>query len=297
MKSIERRLPQDIDKSFIVFNEVGKCFPYPWHYHPEFELVYVRQSTGRRMVGDHIGFFDAGDLVFMGKYLPHVWVNDPVYREEKADHLADAIVVQFTDSFLGDRFMQIPEVELFKNTLWLSKRGMAILGDTRKRITRKMDEMLTMNGLQRLSALLYVFDELANTNEYELLASPAFTQESHFKSSDHFRKINEYIMNNFHQDISLTEIASVANMAVTTFCNFFKSHYRLTFVEYLNKVKIGHACKLLSMGEMNIVEVAYSSGYNNVANFNKQFRNVKQMTPSEYKKIVSGGYSADTAVT
>jgi AraC-like DNA-binding protein len=286
MKSIERRLPQDIDKSFIVFQEIGTYFPYPWHYHPEYELVLIRKSSGRRMVGDHIGFFDEGDLVFMGRLLPHVWVNDPQFVNGEADYLADAIVVQFIDSFLGERFMQIPEVEAFKNFLWLSNRGLVIKGKARKQITQLMEQMLVMNGLQRLSSLLTIFDILAHTTEYELLASPVFIQDTHFKSSDHYRKINEYIMHNFHRDISLCEIASVANMAITTFCNFFKSHYRITFVEYLNSVKIGHACKLLSQNELNIVEVAYESGFNNLANFNKQFKNLKQMTPSEYRRTL-----------
>ncbi len=101
MKSVERRLPQEFDKSFIVFNESGTCFPYPWHYHPEYELVLIRKSTGRRMVGDHIGYFDEGDLVFMGPMLPHVWVNDPVFVNGEAGYLADAIVIQFVSDFLG----------------------------------------------------------------------------------------------------------------------------------------------------------------------------------------------------
>jgi AraC-like DNA-binding protein len=287
MKSIERRLPQAIDKSFIVFQEVGVYFPDPWHYHPEYELVLVRKSTGRRMVGDHIGFFDEGDLVFMGTMLPHVWVNDPQFVNGEAGYKADAIVVQFIDTFLGEAFMKIPEMEAFRNFLLLSERGMVIKGNTRNQITAIMEQMLTMNGLQRLSLLFSIFDILASTNEYELLASPVFAQDTHFKSSDHFRKINEYIMQNFHKDISLSEIASVANMAITTFCNFFKSHYRVTFVEYLNTVKIGQACKLLSQNELNIVEVAYECGFNNLANFNKQFKNFKGMTPSEYKKTLS----------
>jgi len=287
MKSIERRLPQAIDRSFIVFQEVGKYFPDPWHYHPEYELVLVRKSTGRRMVGDHIGFFDEGDLVFMGPMLPHVWVNDPLFISGEANYPADAIVVQFVESFLGDKLMHVPEMEAFNDFLRISDRGMVIKGNARKLITQLMESMLQMNGLQRLSSLFSIFDILARTAEYELLASPVFTQDTHFKSSEHFRKINEYIMQNFHRDISLSEIASIANMAITTFCNFFKSHYRVTFVEYLNTVKIGHACKLLSQNEMNIVEVAYECGFNNLANFNKQFKSFKQMTPSEYKKTLS----------
>lgn len=286
MKSVEKRLPQEIDKSFIVFNEVGPYFPYPWHYHPEYELVMVRRSTGRRMVGDHICNFEEGDLVFMGPRIPHVWVNDPDFVDGKKNYLADAIVIQFVDNFLGQPFMQIPEMEDFRQFLKMSDRGMVIKGRAREKINSVMEEMLPSNGLQRLSSLFRIFDILSGLSkqEYEMLASPGSLQHTHYTTSDHFSRINEYIMRNFHEDISLPEIASVANMAVTTFCNFFKEHYRVTFVEYLNRVKIGHACKLISGKDVNVVEAAYKSGYNNLANFNKQFKKLKNMTPSEYRK-------------
>lgn len=93
------------------------------------------------------------------------------------------------------------------------------------------------------------------------MASPGIEQNQEIKSSEHFRKINEYIMLNFQEDISLPEIANIASMAVTTFCNFFKENYRVTFVEYLNSVRVGHACKLLSEKNLNIVEVAYECGF------------------------------------
>ena len=286
MKSIERRLPQEIDKSFIVFNEVGPFFPYPWHYHPEYELVMIRRSTGRRMVGDHIGHFEEGDLVFMGPLIPHVWVNDPEFVQGKKEYLANAIVIQFVDNFLGQTFMQIPEMNEFRQFLKISDRGMVIKGKAREKINALMEEMLPNNGLQRLSSLFSIFDILSGLkkSEYELLASPGSLQNINSNTSDHFNKINEYIMRNFYEDISLPEIASVANMAVTTFCNFFKEHYRVTFVEYLNRVKIGYACKLFSENDVNVVEAAYKSGYNNLSNFNKQFKKLKNMTPSEYRK-------------
>ncbi|MEJ7827503.1 MAG: AraC family transcriptional regulator [Segetibacter sp.] len=286
MKSIERRLPQEIDKSFIVFNEVGPYFPYPWHYHPEYELVMIRRSTGRRMVGDHIGHFEEGDLVFMGPLIPHVWVNDPEFVQGKKEYLANAIVIQFVDNFLGQTFMQIPEMNEFRQFLKISDRGMVIKGKAREKINALMEEMLPNNGLQRLSSLFSIFDILSGLkkSEYELLASPGSLQNINSNTSDHFNKINEYIMRNFYEDISLPEIASVANMAVTTFCNFFKEHYRVTFVEYLNRVKIGYACKLFSENDVNVVEAAYKSGYNNLSNFNKQFKKLKNMTPSEYRK-------------
>lgn len=287
MKAIECRLPQEFDKSFIVFEEKGPYFPVPWHYHPEYELVLVTKSTGRRMVGDHIGYFNKGDLVFIGPYLPHFWVNDPEYLNGKANTSAEAIVIHFVDSFLGNDFMNIPEMEPFKKFLDKSKRGLVIKGDTKKEINQLMHDILKASGIQRLSYLLRIFDILSASSEYEPLASPVYKYDAQMSKRDPFSIITEYILRNFESDISLPEIAAVANMAVTTFCNFFKERYRVTFIEYLNTVRIGHACKLLKDSNRNIMEIAYSCGFNNLSNFNRQFKKFKKMTPREFRKRVN----------
>ncbi|MEO8820684.1 MAG: AraC family transcriptional regulator, partial [Ginsengibacter sp.] len=105
-------------------------------------------------------------------------------------------------------------------------------------------------------------------------------------SSDRLNKVIDYILQNFDQDITLPKVASAANMGLTTFCNFFKDNYRITFVEYLNTVRIGHACKLLTEKDQNVVEIAYECGYNSLANFNRQFKKYKQMTPTEYRRVM-----------
>ena len=287
MKAVEFHLPQDVDKSFIVFREKGDFFPAPWHYHTHYEFVLVTKSTGRRMVGDHIGYFGEEDLVFMGSLLPHVWVNDPIYLERRADHQADALVLHFTDDFLGEDFMNIPEMDKFKKVLKLAERGMNLQGETRSKINSLIKKMPEMSALERLSSLMLIFDIMSNTQEYELLASPKFIQNFHYDSSDRFKKITGYILQNFDKDISLSEIASVGNMGVTSFCNFFKEQFRVTFVEYLTAVRIGHACKLLSENDRNVVEVAYECGFNNLANFNRQFKKIKSMTPTSYRKTLN----------
>jgi AraC-like DNA-binding protein len=286
MKSIEVRLPPDFGKSFIVFKEIGQFFPVPWHYHPEFELVLVLKSTGRRMVGDHIGYFQPGDLVCMGPLLPHVWVNDSQYINGQADHQAEAIVIHFKDNFLGKDFLNIPEMDAFKTFLKLSCRGLALRGKTKEQINSLMIGMVGMNGMQRLSALLSIFDILSNTKEYEILASAGYMHSAD-NQHDRLGKVTAYVMQNFHREISLPEVAQIASMAVTTFCNFFKEQYRTTFVEYLNTVRIGHACKLLSESDQNVVEVAFDCGFNNLANFNRQFKKYKKMTPTQYRKTVN----------
>lgn len=285
MKTIELQLPMEFDKSFVVFNEKGKFFPCPWHYHQEYELCLVTKSYGRRMVGDHVGRFEAEDLVFMGSMLPHVWVNDPIFLKETSDHEADAIVIHFRDDFLGEGFFDSPEMGKVKNLMKKSMRGIAFKGETRTRVNNIMKEMLDMNGIKRLASLISIFDILSSSDEYELLASPNYSiKPSEDKDPNPLNVVLEYIMEHFDEDIPLADAASMANMGITTFCNFFKDNFRLTFVEYLNSIRIGHACKLLSDNDfLTIAEIAYQCGFNTLANFNRQFRKFKGMTPSEFK--------------
>lgn len=291
MKSIELRLPRDFDKSFILFREKGRFFPCPWHYHPEYELCLVTKSSGRRMVGDHVGYFKEGDLVFMGAMLPHVWVNDPVFLNGRADYPAEAIVIHFKEDFLGEHFFDAPEMEGMRKFLGLSKRGIAFSGTTRDAVASIMKRMAPLNGIQRLSSLLTIFDILSSSRSCELLASPDFTHHQQQKQSNRLGEVMEYIMRNFDEDISLSQVAAMANMGLTTFCNFFKENYRVTFIEYLNIIRVGHACKLLSSNDQTIAEIAYSCGFSTLANFNRQFKKYKGMTPSQYRKKLDIGHT------
>lgn len=288
MKPVEFHLPQDFDKSFIVFREKGDFFPAPWHFHSHFELVLVAESTGKRMVGDNIGFFGPEDLVFMGSRLPHVWLNDKIYLDREANGKADAIVIHFTEDFLGKEFMSIPEMEGFRKVLELSERGMVITGEARMKINSLMKRMPEMSGLERLASLLTIFNVLSETSEYKLLASPRFVANQNLDVSNRFRNVIHFIMQNFDKDLTLSEVAEHSNMGVTAFCNFFREQFRCTFIEYLTSVRVGHACKLLSESDRNVVEIAFESGFNNLANFNRQFKKLKNMTPSDYRKLYHG---------
>lgn len=179
------------------------------------------------------------DLVLMGPGIHHVWVNDSIYLNGQADHLADAVVVHFLEDFLlGQQLFQMPELESLKRVLTAARRGLVIFGDARTEINQIMRGLKEKNGIQRLADLFCIFDVLNRTDEFETLASPNYmmrTQQSPY-STDRHSKITDYIMRNFDKDITLNEVASEASMAITTFCNFFKTHYRMTFVEYLNTI-------------------------------------------------------------
>src|SRR5690606_29480288 len=237
--------------------------------------------------GDHIGYFEEGDLVFIGSMVPHLWINDAEYYNSETSELAEAIVIQFEEIFIGEGFLNISEMHPFKTFLTLSNRGMVIKGNARIKITALMKEMVNMNGIQRLAGLFNIFDVLANNTDFDLLTSPGYQKHVQLNGPDRFNIITEYIVRNFHHNITLPEVASQANMAVTTFCNFFKEHHRTTFVEYLNRVRIGHACQLLGSTKKTVAETAFECGFKNLANFNRQFKKIKTMTPVEFRKNIS----------
>lgn len=287
MKLILQRLVQEPDKSFIVYHEKEPFFSSPWHYHPEYELVLITRSTGKRIIGDHIGYFQEGDLVLIGSQLPHVYDNDPIYSEGVPGLKAEAIVIQFLPDFLGDQFFKAPEFQPFLECLEKSARGLKINGPTCVQVTDLMKAMLEMDGLQRLASLLSIFHKLSRTTDFELLGSPGFMNNFEVSASERVRKVTEYIMKNFTDEISLNTIADVANMTPTNFCTFFKKYYRETFVRYLNNIRIGYSCKLIGEDHKNISEIAYESGFKNISNFNRQFKRVKRIGPAEYRQSLS----------
>lgn len=284
MKPVLEKLTLEPKYSFVVLHDTLSYYPTPWHYHPEYELVLVVKSTGQRIIGDNIENFVAGDLALIGPNLPHVYNNDSQYFEGREDLNAEAIVIHFTEESLGKGFFELPEMTLIKQLFRKSQCGLKIEGKTSKEIAAKMHNMLTSSGSARIIELLSILEILSLSSEYRLLSSPGFTLKNNSSGAERITKVHEYILRNFKKDISLEEVAGIANMAPNSFCRLFKSCTRKTFSTFLNEIRIGYACKLISEGNQNVAEICYSSGYNNLSNFNRQFKKITQKSPLIYKK-------------
>jgi len=286
MKLIIERLNKEAKSSFVLQKDVYPYYPTPWHYHPEYELVLVLKSSGEKIIGDHMSSFTDGDLTFMGPFLPHVYHNSKIYYEENSNLTAEAIVIHFTKDFLGSNFFNIPEMETITSFLEESIMGFSISGNTRQVVAQKMIDMLKMPGPSRIIELLSILNILTETKEKEKLASPGFIENFKTSGSEQITKVCDFIMKNFTSDLTLNQVAEIANMSPNAFCNFFKQRTRKTFINFLNEVRIGYACKLLSGEQYNITEVCYTSGFHNLSNFNRQFKRIVNKTPHQYKKDI-----------
>jgi AraC-like DNA-binding protein len=256
----------------------------PFHFHHLCELVWVEQSFGKRIVGDHIDNFEDGDLVLMAPNLPHIWQNDQAFLGRKKGFHVKATVIYFPADFLltltDEQDVLKPTQELIKNAY----RGLFFFGETKKKVSEILSNISGTEGFKKIIYFLQVFYILSNSKEFQYLASFSFKNLYDEKDAGRINDVYKFLMQNFHRNISLKEISDICNMTPGSFCRFFKSRTQKSLTQFLNELRVGHACKLLHNEDYSMADVCYECGYNNTANFNKFFKSIKGKTPSEYRK-------------
>ncbi|GGW28303.1 AraC family transcriptional regulator [Arenibacter certesii] len=255
-----------------------------WHYHPELELVYIIKSTGTRFIGDGIEKFEEGELVLLGENLPHMWLNDEVYFGEDSNLTAEAIAIHFKEDFLGEEFLKAIEMKSISQLVKRARQGIKFTNIDNGVLT-KIKELVNMDPFHKIMGLLEILHLLSTHEEYQLLSSPGFLNSFNKTDNKSLDEIYEYIFKNFNQPIGSKDVAEVARMNPSAFSRFFKRVHRKTFTRYLNEIRIGYACKLLIENRDNITPVCYDSGFNNISNFNRHFKSIMGMSPSEYVKL------------
>lgn len=283
MKAILQKVPTFLDSSFAIQEFRSAFFNIPWHFHPEFELVLILKSEGKRFIGDNIKGFSAGDLVLIGSNLPHWYRNDAHYYEERDGLEAASIVIQFRQDFLGRDFLDAPEARVIRDLLQEAALGLEIQGATREKVTKMILELSLLNGMDRLLHFLSILNLLSRSQEYITLSHQG-NVSINAKDSERINRIYEFVMKNFKNPISIEEVSDLVNMCPATFCRYFKKRTRKTFTYFLNEIRIGHACKMLIEKDLSIAEICFASGYNNISYFNRQFKSIKKITPQEFKQ-------------
>ncbi|MGH9840962.1 MAG: AraC family transcriptional regulator [Blastocatellia bacterium] len=278
MQPIFLKVTPAAQASFDIRREVAPQFGNPWHFHPEYELTQVLRSAGVRFVGDSIERFAAGDLVLIGPNLPHYWRNDPHRAPEPSQ--AEAIILRFSDTCLGNGFFDLPEMQDVQGLLRRAARGIKFGGNA----ATQLEHLLGLNGFHRAIAFLTLLHDLANEADYQLLTTPAFSLAPDPSESERINKVYAYVMERYTQPLRLEEVAAVANMNPTAFCRYFLQRTGKTLIGLVNEIRVGYACKLLSAGELNVTEICYACGFQNLSHFNRCFKKITCLTPTEYRR-------------
>lgn len=284
MHPVLEKVTPSSNHSFALKEDILPHIEIGWHVHPEFELTLIAESEGKRVVGDHVDYFDAGDLLLIGPNLPHYMRNDKRYYEGDPSLRCRAIVVHFSDTFLGEDFFDIPEFVCIRKLLHQARRGLHIYGDTRDRVAEKMEALLNRSGYPRLMTLLDILHLIAMSSERTALASVVYAQSFPEADAPRISQVFEYLLKRYTEDISLADVAEQINMSRSAFCKYFKNRTGKTFSQLLNEIRVGHACKLLVEEDLPVTQVCYRSGYNTPSYFNRKFKSITGYTPLEYRK-------------
>jgi AraC-like DNA-binding protein len=284
MDEFYEKLTTDSTYGINILNTDCPYLDIPFHFHPETEIMYMKKGSGTRFVGDHSESFSEGDIGLIGPNLPHVWRSDPIYRENIPGLTAHVQVVHFHDAVLKGPLANLPEMKAINRLLSESQYGIKFFGSARENLEKMMKEMVKTTGIDKLLQLVKMLDFMAETEEKQLLASAGYSKIRKSTDFDRFDKAHRYMIDNFQSNIKLETVSSLIGMTPTSFCRYFKKRTKKSFHTVLNEIRIGHACKLLIEGKMNISGIGYESGFNNISNFNEQFKKLKGISPSQYLK-------------
>ncbi|HTH82080.1 MAG TPA: helix-turn-helix domain-containing protein [Mucilaginibacter sp.] len=257
-----------------------------WHYHREVELIYFKKGNGTQFIGDSIQRFQSGDVVLLGANLPHYWRFDDVYFEDKTGVNADVSVIHFCEDFWGDVFLKLPENAVIRTILEKAKRGIQITGDDKKQLGTLVETIVHTEGPKKIMLLMEALMEIGSSKQTKVISSIGSRNDFAQAENDRINAIYDYSIANFKRKIQMEEMAAVANISPNSFCRYFKSRTRKTYSQFINEIRVGHACKLLMENKINVKQICYESGFHNFASFHKYFKSITGKSPLTYQKEV-----------
>ncbi|MFL0352169.1 AraC family transcriptional regulator [Xanthomarina sp. GH4-25] len=277
MKVLPFKIPKPESAALVYQEDLVPFFYDKLHQHEEIQLSYIVKGEGTLIVGDTINYYKTGDIIVIGSQLPHVFESDQ--EQYKQSHM---LTLFFTETSFGNDFFELDELAESKAFFKKAKHGFKITSNQTE-ITALFKRIKTATKSERFIILLKLLN-LFSISEYKSLSSFIYEKTFSVIEGERMRDVFEYTMTNYNKDITLESIANVANMTKNAFCKYFKKYTNKTYGQFLNELRIEHACKLLlSKKNLTISDIAYKVGFNNISNFNRQFKKVKHLTPLIYK--------------
>ena len=266
----------DPGQSFKLFQPSLRNYFF-WHYHPEYELVYVEAVTGIRHVGQHISSFMESDLVLIGPNVPHLNFD---YGVETEYH---QIVVQLKRNFLGDAFQETPEFSKINELFEKAYLGLSFAGETKREVAEKLEKIQTLPHFEQLLNLLEVFHTLATSREVTELNEKDTSVKLFMDDKIRMGSVYQYIHANYDKDPDVNVVAANVHLSTPAFCRYFKKQTKMTFTDFVNQYRIAQA-KTLLLKDLSVSEVCYEVGFESLSHFNKLFKKLTGQNPSVFKR-------------
>ena len=258
-------------------------YPTPlarWHFHDEYELHLITATAGKAFIGDWIGPFVPGHLVLCGPRLPHNWISLDTPEGGVAER---DLVIQFRHEPIERAAAEIPELHEVLQLLERARHGIEFFGMSQQARSH-WEHVKAVRGLRRFGVFCEFLADLAQCTDYRLLSSVQMQGAEGDAQLDQINGIVNRISANVAEPISAGEIAAELGMSDSRFSRFFRRSTGNSFTDFVNRVRINSACHLLMQTDHYVTDICYQVGFNNVANFNRRFLEIKGMTPSEFRR-------------
>jgi AraC-like DNA-binding protein len=284
LKKVHREItPLSPEDSFLVFDRVKSEFNFPIHFHPEYELNFIKRGKGvKRIVGDSIEEIEDYELVLIGPNLHHGWFTHNCLSNDIHE-----ITIQFHRDLFNDEFLTRKIMKPIKDMFERSIHGILFSNKTAREIYQRISQVSKFDNMDYFLELISILYDLANSRNQRLLSTYTANREN-FENSDNIKAVYEYVQENYGKKVTLSEVANLVSMSNVSFNRFMKKRTGKTFVDYVNDVRIGYAAIRLVEKDISVSEIAFNCGFNNIANFNRVFKKLKKCTPSQYKNEFSG---------
>jgi len=282
MKVVQFQIPKNTEEAFRVqVDDLPHLYNH-LHQHPEIQLTLIKESNGTLVAGDYVGPFHAGDVFVIGGNQPHVFRNDEKFFKKRSK--AVAITIFFDETTFGKNFWLLEEMKSLQQFLKNSSGGFRITGRKKKLLAEKLVSIVNAKGIDRLILFLEILKMFVSRKEMYPLAKPVIQRNIKSYDGSRLNKVIEFTFKEFQRPIALKEVAALANLTPEAFCKYFKTRTRKTYINFLNEIRVNHACRLLTE-DKSISGICYDCGFMNLSNFNRIFKKIKQVSPGEWRKI------------
>ncbi len=286
MKALLFHIIKTGEESFLVQEDKLPAFYELVHYHPEIQITLIKKGSGVRLIGDRVLPFGPGTMMIISENVPHVFRSNPTDDGQ----LVEAISLYFNREAFGPKFFSLPEMQSVRSLLDLSKGGLDVGGPTRTYVEEKLNRILYADGFDRLIKFLEILLALSKSSGLTELNPNRKDYYLDHRDSERLNQVFNYVFSNFDKQIHLKDMAAMTHFTVNGFCRYFKNKTRRSFVTFLNEVRISKAMEQLRAKDWSVSRVAMESGFSNLSHFNRQFKAIHGMTPTEFRRQIKLSY-------
>ncbi|WP_299779136.1 AraC family transcriptional regulator [uncultured Formosa sp.] len=282
MKIYPFKIPKQINENLVVQVDQGNSFYNKLHQHKEIQLAYILKGQGKLIISDSIHPYTDGDIFIIGGNSPHLFKS--MDQVEERSHMVSLF---FSEETFKEHLLKISELENLHHFFNKAVSGFKPKTKT-KSIKKLMQKLPKTNKLLRYIIFLKLLRRLSNC-EMSVLTDFIYPKQMSNGDDRRMQIVFDYIIHHFQNDVTLEKVSELIHMTPNAFCRFFKQRTNKTFFKYLIELRIEHACQLLKTNkDISIAQISDQSGFRSISNFNRKFKELKHVSPSNYLQHING---------